>query len=51
MFAPGQKRAAIRVAREIGGSPAVQAIDRKAQTAAGDAQVVVIVGDDRAPGG
>jgi hypothetical protein len=51
MFAPGQKRAAIRVAREIGGSPAVQAIDRKAQTAAGDAQVVVIVGNDRAPGG
>jgi hypothetical protein len=51
MFAPGQKRTAIRVAREIGGSPAIQEIDRKAQQAAGDAQVVVIVGNDRAPGG
>lgn len=51
MFAPGQKRAAIRVAREIGGEPAIQEIDRKAQQAAGGAQVVVIVGNDRAPGG
>ena len=50
MFAPGQKRAAVRVGREIGDSPAIQAIDREVQRAAGDAEVVVIVGNDRVSG-
>lgn len=51
MFTPGQKRAATRVARELGGSPAIQEIDRDVQRAAGDAEVVVIVGNDRVDGG
>ena len=51
MFQPGQKRAATRVARELGGAPAIQEIDRKAERAAGDADVVVIVGNDRVSGG
>lgn len=50
MFTPGQKRAAVRVGREIGDSPAIQAIDRNVQRAAGDAEVVVIVGNDRVSG-
>ena len=48
MYVPGQKRAATRVARELGGDPALQEIDRKAERAAPDADVVVIVGNDRA---
>lgn len=51
MFTPGQKRAATRVARELGGAPAIQEIDRQVERAAGDADVVVIIGNDRVPGG
>lgn len=51
MFTPGEKRAARRVARELGGSPAIQPIDRRAERAADGAQVVVIVGSDRVAGG
>jgi hypothetical protein len=46
MYEPGQKRAAKRVARELGGA-AVQEIDREVETAAGDADVVIILGQDR----
>lgn len=47
MYAPDQKRAATRVARELG-DVAVQQIDREVQAAAGGADVVVILGQDRA---
>ena len=46
MYAPDQKRAANRVARELG-DVAVQEIDREVQAAAGGADVVVILGQDR----
>ena len=46
MYAPDQKRAATRVA-EVLGDVAVQEIDREVQTAAGGADVVVILGQDR----
>lgn len=51
MFTPGQKRAATRVTRELGGSPAIQEIDRKVERAAAGADVVVIIGNDRVQGG
>ena len=47
MYAPDQKRAANRVAKELG-NVAVQQIDRDVQAAAGGADVVVILGQDRA---
>jgi hypothetical protein len=46
MYAEGQKRGATRVARELG-DVAVQPIDREVQAAAGGADVVVILGQDR----
>ncbi len=46
MYAPDQERAAKRVARELG-DVAVQKIDREVQAAAGGADVVVILGQDR----
>ncbi|HYH60450.1 MAG TPA: LytR C-terminal domain-containing protein [Solirubrobacterales bacterium] len=46
MYAPDQERAAKRVARELG-DVAVQRIDREVQAAAGGADVVVILGQDR----
>lgn len=46
MYAPDQKRAANRVANELG-KVAVQQIDREVQDAAGGADVVVILGQDR----
>ena len=46
MYAPDQKRAANRVAEALEGV-AVQQIDREVQEAAGDADVVVIIGQDR----
>jgi hypothetical protein len=46
MYQRGQKRAARRVAREIGGA-AVQKIDRDVEAAASDADVVVVLGQDR----
>ena len=46
MYASDQERAAKRVARELG-DVAVQRIDREVQAAAGGADVVVILGQDR----
>lgn len=46
MYAPDHKRGATRVARELG-NVAVQQVDREVQAAAGGADVVVIVGQDR----
>jgi hypothetical protein len=46
MYAPGQKKAGRRVARELD-DVAVQPIDREVQEAAGGADVVVILGQDR----
>jgi LytR cell envelope-related transcriptional attenuator len=46
MYAPDQKRAAKRVARTLD-DVAVQQMDREVQTAAGGADVVVILGQDR----
>lgn len=46
MYAPDQERAAKRVARELG-DVAVQRIDREVQAAAGGADVVIILGQDR----
>ena len=46
MYAPDQKRAANRVAKELG-NVAVQQIDREVQAAAAGADVVVILGQDR----
>lgn len=49
MYQRGQKRAAKRVARELGGDPppAIQGIDRDVQDATPTADVVVILGQDR----
>jgi len=49
MYQRGQKRAAKRVARELGKNapPAIQRIDREVQGAAPTADVVVILGQDR----
>lgn len=49
MYAPGQKQAARRVAKELGGV-ATQEIVREVEAAAGGADVVVILGQDRAGG-
>jgi hypothetical protein len=49
MFQRGRERAAKRVARELGGA-AVQKIDREVQAAAPDADVVVVLGQDRVRG-
>ena len=46
MYQRGQKRAARRIARELGGT-AVQKIDREVALAAGEADVVVVLGQDR----
>jgi hypothetical protein len=47
MYAPGQQRAAQKVARDLGVKP-VQPIDRQTEQTAGNADVVVIAGTDRA---
>jgi hypothetical protein len=47
MYQPRQQRAANRVAHDLGVKP-VQPIDRQTQRRAGDAEVVVIAGADRA---
>jgi hypothetical protein len=47
MFAPGQERAARKVAHDLGVQP-VQSIDRQTEQLTGDADVVVIAGADRA---
>jgi hypothetical protein len=47
MYAKGQQAAAQKVARSLGINP-VQPIDRQTQQLAGDADVVVIAGEDRA---
>jgi hypothetical protein len=47
MYAPGERRAANKVARSLGVT-AVQEIDRARSRAADDADVVVIAGEDRA---
>jgi hypothetical protein len=47
MYAPGQQRAAKKVAHDLGVKP-VQPIDRQTEQAAGGADVVVIAGADRA---
>jgi hypothetical protein len=46
MYEPGQKKAADKLAHDLGVNP-VQKIDRPNQQAAGDADVVVIAGKDR----
>ena len=46
-YAPGQQRAAKKVAHDLGVKP-VQPIDRQTEQAAGGANVVVIAGADRA---
>jgi len=46
MYAADQERAAKRVAKELGGV-AVQRIDREVEDAAGEADVVIILGQDR----
>ena len=47
MYAPGQQRAAQKVAHDLGVRP-VQPIDRQTEQAAGGAAVVVLAGADRA---
>jgi hypothetical protein len=47
MYQPGQRRAAKRVVREIRGGAAVQEIDRDVSAVAGEADVVVVLGQDR----
>jgi hypothetical protein len=47
MYAPGQQRAAKKVAHDLGVKP-VQPIDRQTEQTAGGADVVVIAGADRA---
>ena len=47
MYEPGEKKAAKQVAHDLGVKP-VQKIDRATQEAAGNADVVVIAGRDRA---
>jgi len=49
MYEPGQRRAAMRVAKELG-DVAVQKLDRQAEEAAPTANVVVILGEDRVGG-
>lgn len=49
MYGPGERNAARRVAKKLGGV-AVQPIDRDVEAAAGGADVVVIIGQDRAGG-
>jgi LytR cell envelope-related transcriptional attenuator len=46
MYEPGQKKAAVKVAHDLGVKP-VQQIDRATQQEAGNADVVVIAGRDR----
>lgn len=46
MYEPGQKKAASKVAHDLGVKP-IQKIDRATQDAAGNADVVVIAGRDR----
>ena len=48
MYEPGQKKGALKVAHDLGVKP-VQKIDRATQDEAGNADVVVIAGRDRAP--
>ena len=47
MYEPGEKKAALKVAHDLGVKP-IQRIDRATQEAAGNADVVVIAGRDRA---
>ena len=47
MYGPGQQRAARKVAHDLGVKP-LQPIDRQTEQTAGDADVVVIAGADRA---
>ena len=47
MYGPGQQRAARKVAHDLGVKP-LQPINRQTERAAGDADVVVIAGADRA---
>ncbi len=47
MYAPGEQRAARKVAHDLGVKP-LQPIDRQTEQMAGDADVVVIAGADRA---
>jgi LytR cell envelope-related transcriptional attenuator len=47
MYAPGQQRAARKVAHDLGVKP-LQPIDRQTEQTAGEADVVVIAGADRA---
>jgi hypothetical protein len=47
MYEPGEKKAALKVAHDLGVNP-VQQVDRPTQEAAGNADVVVIAGEDRA---
>jgi hypothetical protein len=49
MYADGEKAAAQKVARDLGLEPgAVEELDREARLLAGDADVVVVAGEDRA---
>jgi hypothetical protein len=49
MYAEGEKAAAQKVARDLGLEPGqVEELDREARLLAGDAEVVVIAGEDRA---
>ncbi len=50
MYAPGRKRDARRVAKELGGSIPLQALTQEVQSVSGDASVVVILGEDQAGG-
>lgn len=47
MYQPDARRAAVRIADELGGI-ATQEIDQEVEAAAGDADVVVVLGEDRA---
>ena len=46
MYEPNEKKAALKVAHDLGVEP-IQKIDRATQDAAGNADVVVIAGRDR----
>ena len=49
LYAPGQKRAAEKVSRDLGvDKRTVEPLDRESKRLAGDADVVVIAGEDRA---
>lgn len=50
MYQRGQKRAANRVARELGGDPAIQRVDRQVAEATPSADIVVLIGQDRVGG-